>query len=171
MSRKMLAVAAFALVALPLTAAQSQIGFGIAAGASSPSGTSTVDMGYHVMGLVSFMPPLAPLGFRVDGMFNEFNGKSPSTTKSRIMAVTGNAVFGVPGFIVLSPYLIGGIGMYNQTFSPKPIGFTSSNDLGYNLGGGVKFGLAGFSAFGEIRYHQISSGGAKFIPITFGVIF
>lgn len=173
MSRKMLAVAAFALVA-PVMAARAQVSIGVAAGASVPTGTSAdaVETGYHVMATLGIMPPLAPVGFRVDGMFNEFNSKSTVTdVKTRISALTANAVFSAPGVVVLSPYLIGGLGMYNTTLSPKPTTFSASNDLGFNLGGGIKFGLAGFGAFGEIRYHQITDGGYKFVPITFGIIF
>jgi opacity protein-like surface antigen len=180
MSRKLLAVAAFALVA-PIAMAQAQLKFGIGAGASSPNGDlkEGVDMGYHLMATAGFQPPLAPIGFRVDGAFNEFNFKAPvSDTKQRIMSLTANGVFSMPGAIVLSPYAIGGIGMYSSSISPKPTGFENSNDFGWNIGAGVKFGLAGFGAFGELRFHNImaddGAGGTqnvRYIPITFGIMF
>src|SRR4051812_33928826 len=116
MSRKLLAVAAFALVA-PVAAAQAQISFGIGAGASMPGGdlskgTTGVETGYHVLVTAGIHPPLAPVGFRVDGMFNEFNSKSTAANapKYRIMGVNANAVLSMPGLIVLSPYVIGGVG-------------------------------------------------------------
>jgi hypothetical protein len=177
MSRKMLAVAALALLA-PVAIAQAQLSFGVAAGASMPSGDlkTGVETGYHVMATAGIHPPLAPVGFRVDGMFNEFNEKSPSTDKGRILALTANAVFSMPGAIVLSPYLIGGAGMYKMSNSAA--GSTSSSDLGVNIGAGIKFGLAGFGAFGEVRFHHIMAEEIlgvtpknRFIPISFGITF
>ena len=47
--------------------------------------------------------------------------------------------------------------------------FLRPNDVGVNTGAGVSFGLAGFGAFAEIRFHNIMSdgGSTRFIPITF----
>lgn len=178
MSRKMLAVAVFALIA-PIAMAQAQLSFGVAAGASLPNGDFKVahESGYHLMAVAGIKPPLSPIGFRVDGMFHEFNQKSPSTYKTRLMGVTANAVLSMPGAIVLSPYAIGGIGMYN-TKSTAPTA-TSNGDFGANIGAGIKFGLAGFSAFGEARWHVVKSDNVgtagdnsfRFIPITFGIMF
>jgi hypothetical protein len=179
MSRKMFAVAALALLA-PVMASQAQVSFGVAAGASVPNGdfSNGVETGYHLMLTAGIHPPLAPVGFRVDGMFNEFNAKGSSSSKLRVMALTANAVLSMPGAIVLSPYAIGGVGMYRSSVSPTISGVDATTDLGVNIGAGVKFGLAGFGAFGEIRLHNImadnGTGGttnSRFIPITFGVIF
>lgn len=181
MSRKMLAVAAFALMA-PVAMAQAQLKFGVGLGASLPNGdfADGVETGYHIMATAGVKPPLAPVGFRVDGMFNQFSDKTAgSDLKARIMGLTANAVLSMPGAVVLSPYAIGGVGYYNQTISPKPTGFEAQNDLGVNLGAGIQFGLAGFSAFGEIRFHNIFNGddgtgtstSTRFIPITFGITF
>src|SRR5438093_761176 len=94
MSRKLLTVAALAVLAVSVvpSAGQAQTKFGVAAGLSAPTADfgKGFDAGYHVMASLAVMPPLAPLGFRVDGMFNEFNAKSPSTVKERILAATGN---------------------------------------------------------------------------------
>ena len=178
MSRKMLAVAAFALMA-PIAMAQAQLKFGVAAGASLPNGdfADAVETGYHLMATAGIQPPLAPVGFRVDGMWNSFTFKAPLADESfRVMALSANAVLGMPGAVVVKPYAIGGVGMYNSKASVA--NSESSNDLGVNIGGGVQFGLAGFSAFGEIRLHNImmddGAGGTanqRFIPITFGNTF
>jgi opacity protein-like surface antigen len=177
MSRKMLAVAAFALIA-PVAMAQAQIKFGIGAGASIPSGdfADGAETGYHLMATAGIQPPLAPLGFRVDGSFNEFNAKAATDVKLRTMALTANGIFSMPGAIVLSPYAIGGIGMYNNKSNVD--GDEGSNDFGYNIGAGIKFGLAGFGAFGELRWHNMrvddglgGKANVRFIPITFGLTF
>ena len=179
MSRKMLAVAAFALMA-PVAMAQAQIQFGVAAGASIPNGdfSQTNETGYHLMATAGIHPPASPVGFRVDGMWNQFNFKSTiaSGESIRILGLNANAVLAMPGAVVLSPYAIGGVGMYNSKASQT--GATSSNDMGVNIGAGVKFGLAGFGAFAEARFHNVfvdnGTGGSsslRFIPITFGITF
>jgi opacity protein-like surface antigen len=176
MSRKMFAVAALALLA-PVMASKAQVSFGVAAGAAVPTGKTadSYDTGYNLTAMLGISAPLAPVGFRVDGMFNEFNAKNVTpTVKFRSSAITANAIVKAPiSAIVLSPYLIGGIGMYNTNLSPKPALFESSNDFGWNLGAGVKFGLAGFSALGEVRYHQYTANNAtvRYVPITFGIMF
>jgi hypothetical protein len=175
----MLAVAAFALMA-PVAMAQAQLKFGIGAGASLPNGefSDAAKTGYHLMATAGIQPPLAPLGFRVDGMFQEFDSKvTTSDVKLRIMSVTANAIFSMPGAVVLSPYAIGGIGMYNSKSTAA--GAEANGDFGFNVGAGIKFGLAGFSAFGEARWHVVKSDDAagpgndsfRFIPITFGIMF
>jgi hypothetical protein len=173
MIRKMLPFAAAVAFALPLaTTAHAQVSFGVAAGASAPVGDlgDGLDMGYHVMGSVSFSPPLAPVGLRVDGMFNQFAISSDiADGHTRILAATANAVFATPG--ILGPYLIGGIGMYNLTSKVGDVSSDGVTKFGINAGAGFRFGLSGFSAFAEARYHYVDSGNASFIPISFGVTF
>jgi hypothetical protein len=176
----MLAVAALALMA-PVAMAQAQLKFGVAAGASLPNGDlgNSVETGYHLMATAGIQPPLSPVGFRVDGMWNSFNFKSTIADGEsvRVMALTANAVMSMPGALVVKPYAIGGVGMYNSKASLA--NSESSNDLGVNIGAGVSFGLAGFSAFGEVRLHNIfpeqpATGpkvNSRFIPVTFGITF
>jgi hypothetical protein len=172
----MLAVAAFALMA-PVAMAQAQLKFGIGAGASLPGGDlkDGVETGYHLMATAGVQPPLSPVGFRVDGTWNQFSEKSPGTDNFRVMSLTANAILGMPGAVVVKPYAIGGVGMYNSKNSG---GGDASNDMGVNLGAGVSFGLAGFGAFAEVRWHKIFMDevlGVKpnfsYIPLTFGITF
>lgn len=178
MSRKMLAVAAFALMA-PVAMAQAQLPlkFGIGAGATLPNGTfsNSVESGYHALVVATIAPPLSPVGFRVDGMFNQFNNKTVSGQSLRVMGASANAVLGMPGVpLLISPYVIGGAGMYRSQSSAT--GAVATNDLGINVGAGIKFGLAGFGAFAEVRMHNLmkdnGTGGttnSRFIPVTFGI--
>jgi hypothetical protein len=176
MSRKLLTVAALAVFALPLatTAAHAQMGYGVAAGLSAPMGDfgKLVDAGYHATGMLTFSAPLAPVGLRVEGSFNEFNYKSTILpgAKSRLLSATANAVVSSPG--ILGPYLIGGLGIYSASCSGA-CSSSSSSKVGFNGGGGFKFGLGGFSAFLEARYHYIPVSGSStsFIPVSFGVTF
>jgi hypothetical protein len=184
MSRKLLVVAALAAFALPAASAQAQLGFGVAAGLSAPTGDfgKSFSSGYHVTGLVNVSAPLAPVGFRGEVTFNQFGVKSgtgaPSDLKANILAGTANAVVSTPG--MMGFYGIGGLGIYHHSGSCSGCTSNSTNKFGYNAGAGFKFGLSGFSAFVEARYHTFSGDkdpitgiAPKFswIPVSFGVTF
>src|SRR5437016_3003139 len=131
MSRKLLTAAALAVFALPM-AAHAQMGYGVAAGLSAATGDfgKLVDAGYHVTGILTFSAPLAPVGARVEGSFNEFNYKSTilSGAKARLLSATANAVFSSPG--IMGPYLIGGLGIYNASTSCSGCTSSSSSKVG-----------------------------------------
>lgn len=184
MSRKLLTTVALAVFALPLATTQAQMGFGVAAGLSAPMGDfgTVVDAGYHLTGLMTVSAPLAPVGLRLEGSFSEFNYKSgifSTSAKARLLSATANAVVSSPG--IMGPYLIGGLGIYNSSASCSGCSSSSTSKIGFNGGGGFRFGLSGFSAFLEARYHYIpggtnaTTGGAnsstQVIPFSFGVTF
>ena len=173
MSRKLFAVAALAVFALPMSAAHAQVGFGAAAGLSAPMGTfkDAVNSGYHVTGLVNVSAPLAPVGFRGEVSFNQFGAKGGLDSKANILSGTANAVLSAPGMMGI--YGIGGIGMYRTSVSCTGCGSNSNTNFGFNAGAGFKFGLTGFSAFVEARYHHVSTSGGStaFVPISFGLLF
>jgi hypothetical protein len=77
--------------------------------------------------------------------------------------------------MVASPYLIGGVGMYNSKIDADDDEFDTEGqtDFGINIGIGTKFNLSGFGTFAEIRYHNIFTEGSstQFLPITFGIMF
>ena len=169
LSRAALGIAAL-LVAAPLSA---QTSFGISAGAAVPVGNTAdaVDLGYNATASIGIKPPLAPIGLRIDGMFNSFEGKGGSGT-TRIVAGTVNATLSGVGMPIPMGYLIGGLGMYNSKFDGT-LTSSSSTDLGFNIGAGINFPLTGFSTFLEARFHYVDGegGSLKFIPITFGLRF
>lgn len=175
MSRKLLTAAALAVLAFPAATARAQIGYGVAAGLSAPTGDfgKTNEAGYHLTGILRFSAPLAPVGMRVEGTYSEFNYKNTflASAKARILSATANAVFSSPG--IMGPYLIGGLGIYNASTSCSGCNSNGSSKVGFNGGGGFSFGLSGFSAFLEARYHYIpvSGGSTAFIPISFGLTF
>ncbi len=148
--------------------------FGIAAGAALPvsdlsDGAST---GFNVTGTIGVTPQLIPLGIRIDGAYNRFSLKNGVSGDVHFTSVTGNLVYKIPSEAV-SPYLIGGAGWYNAGGTVTGLGSGSSNHFGWNLGGGISMPLSGFDTFLEARYNQVQGNGgtAKFIPITFGVMF
>ncbi len=176
----------FSAVALALvcgaTALQAQKpGIGVAGGFSMPAGDleKSTDAGYYISGLIDFSPPLAPVGFRIDGFYNNLTG-SDDGADYRTYAATGAVTLGMGG-VGIKPYFIGGVGLYNSKLNVS--GAEGQTNFGLNGGIGAKFGLTGFSTFVEARVHYVfqkessalgvSSGSksATFIPVTFGIIF
>ena len=165
--------------------AQAQVAFGVAGGATVPSGSlnDRSNLGFNGLATVQLGVPTFPLQFRADLQYNSFGGKrftnalnqAVDGADTRVISGTVNAVFApLPGLI--KPYLIGGIGYYDTRLT----GTDATRKLGYNYGAGVKFGLTGASMFVEARLHEIKDatfnvGGtrssAKFIPITIGIMF
>ena len=176
MSRLFGSAALLALVAVAPTAvrAQSSSGpnFNIAAGVSLPTGnfSNRNDAGYNIIVGIGAMERGSPLGFRAEGIYNEFNQKLTSD-KSRAGGVTANLIYDLvaPNSAQNNTlYLTGGIGYYStrDRFESE-----SQSNVGWNLGGGFKFPLSGFSAYLEARYHAVSNTSVKFIPMSFGLVF
>lgn len=183
MKRSIFGAAVLAL-ALSASAVQAQrpVSIGIALGATMPTGDfgDFAELGYHGMATVGFSPPALPVGLRIDGAFNQLaaNADALEDVNYRILSLTANATFGVPmAASPISPYLIGGLGMY--TFTSDQDEAESDTNLGFNVGIGTKFALAGFGTFAEIRYHHVTgeddeegnSNSIAFIPISFGITF
>ena len=170
-------VLSLALAVAP-TVASAQIGFGLSAGLAIPQSdlSTCCNSGYHVQGSVTISPPLMPVGFRIDGTYDNFAAKTTGNVTSGSAAFTGgsaNVVYGLGGLLI-GPYVLGGVGMYHSAFSFNNTS-TTSNNPGFNVGAGMKFGIGDMGATVEARYFIINgSNGAvsdKFIPITFGVSF
>src|SRR5690606_20171687 len=106
------------------------------------------------------------------GLYNKHPG---DIEEYRASAGTVNAVLSIPS-IGITPYVIGGIGMYNQKHSDvEDVGHDheSTTDLGFNGGAGIRIGLPGLSVFAEARIHHIpgDTESHRFAPITLGLRF
>ncbi len=181
------AITAAVLFTASPAAAQSPVSFGLGAGITLPTGdTKDVfdESGYHVQGMLGFGLPMLPVGLRVDLAYHAFNGEISEgdfTVKvdQRLFVANLNGIVKVPGMVVAAPYLIGGIGLYNNGGDVDGESVDSESDFGLNIGGGIKFNLAGFSTFLEARYHYIMDKekgvagdfNSTYIPITFGIMF
>jgi hypothetical protein len=168
------ALAGMALVSFEAGAQLSMVKpmqFGIAAGAAIPMSdfADFVSTGFNGTVTAALSPAMIPLGIRIDGAYNQFGIKGLSE-HARIISVTGNFVYKIPAATV-SPYAIGGAGWYNEGTSVS--GDQSTNNFGWNLGGGIMLPLSGFQTFIEARYNQVqeTGGSTKYIPITFGIMF
>jgi hypothetical protein len=171
LSRAAIGLAA-TLIAAPLSA---QTSFSLAAGATVPVGSTAdgYDIGYNVTAAIGIKPPLAPLGLRIDGMWNEIEGKGNANGKLRLLAGSANVTLSGAGPVPMG-YLIAGVGAYNAKFVDRAItigGNTSNTEFGLNVGGGINFPLTGFSTFLEARFHFLTDSEIKIIPITFGLRF
>lgn len=169
-------VVALSLVAAPT--AHAQVGFGVSAGLSMPTGDlgDIAKSGYSVNGLLGVTMPMSPLGFRAEVGYNSWDGKDAfdgSTVSS--LSGTGNVVLQVPGMIVAKPYLIGGLGVHRVKFDASDAADDSDNEtkLGWNVGGGLNFGLGTLSTMIEARYVTVNTEGnaIHYVPVTFGIMF
>ena len=176
MKRTFLLVAAVGLtLALPAASVEAQrpVSFGIAAGASMPTGDfgDDVKTGFNFGATLGFQPAMLPVGVRIDALYNSFESDIGDESFS-VLSATANAVVSIPmaSMPMVSPYLIGGLGLY----SADPGGdFDRENEFGWNIGGGLRFNLAGFGTFLEARYNRFSveDDDFSYIPITFGIMF
>jgi hypothetical protein len=178
MTRRLLALlTAGALAAAPSSlSAQLSSSLSVAGGISLPMSDlgNTVDAGYNLAAGLNFGAPLIPLGVRLEGAYNSFNFKSGGGNR-RAISGTANAVLAL-GPTGASPYLIGGVGLYNVN-GLTALGATTTKTVGgVNGGAGIRFPLGLISTFIEARYHVALGNSSertdwKFVPITFGVSF
>jgi len=167
-------VVALSLVAAPT--ARAQVGVGVSAGLSMPTGDlgKAFKSGYSVNGLIGVAMPMSPIGFRGEVGYNSWDGKSDvadGVTGSSLSG-TANVVLQVPGMIVAKPYLIAGIGEHRVKFDDGTDD-ASETKMGWNVGGGLNFGLGTLSTMVEARYITVNTSGASihYVPVTFGIMF
>jgi opacity protein-like surface antigen len=147
----------------------------IGAGLALPTSTfgDRNDAGYNLIVGIGTMPRGSQLGFRAEGIYTEYTASNTSR-KSHAGGITGNAIFDLAQgnrSTTNSLYLIGGIGYYQTKEEFLSFSGASENNIGFNVGGGFRFPLTGFSAYLEARYHTVQNTDVKFIPITFGLVF
>jgi Outer membrane protein beta-barrel domain len=203
MTRTAISAAVLGLVlsatAAPVSAqaiVSSPVRFGIMGGATVPlSDLSDVNKtGWNAGALVSVGVPLVPVSFRVDGQWQQMNGKdlaslggaggSSQQANLRIIDGTANVVYTFGAALPTKFYLIGGVGVYNERFSdPNSDVHADGTKFGLNGGVGFKFQLTGFATFIEARYHNVIHGttvgvvdqsdskSLQFVPISVGITF
>jgi opacity protein-like surface antigen len=176
----------------PLQAQANPIAFGIVAGASIPVGdfSDGAGVGWHAGGLFEWRGPDLPVGIRGDAVYHRFGSKDvggvSSDATASIIAGTLNAVLGMPmQGSTAQPYLIGGVGVYNERVSCDNCGGSSvtisdsQTKFGLNAGAGFSFPLSGFTSIIEARFHIIfdkdsdvqGDSNTLFIPISVGLLF
>ena len=176
-------ILALGAVAAP-SVAHAQVGLGVGGGVTIPvSSLSNVNKtGYNVLADLSIRSPDSPLGFRIDGMFNSLPTKVTDARTLQVWTVNANLVANLTSVphAPVTPYLIAGVGYYNDKYRVRTSGSTvvasgntSDNDFGINGGLGLRIALGKSSLFGEARYHYVFTPGQRMemIPITIGINF
>jgi hypothetical protein len=160
------------LLALSAHVASGQARFGISGGLAVPVSDldDVAEPGYNVAAALHFGGTHVPFGARIEGSLNGFS-LDEADDDARILNLTLNAVANF-GQRPSSPYLIGGLGLYNS----KVANLDSKSTVGINLGGGLRFPIGDLTTFFEARYHFMFGDRAdfanfQFIPITFGVVY
>jgi hypothetical protein len=161
-----------ALVAMPEVHAQAT-NFNLAAGLSLANGNfgDRNDAGYALIVGIGFTQRASPFSIRAEGIYTEYDSKFRDQDKSHAGGITGNVIydFKTTPSTPVTLYAIGGVGLYSV--KEESVGEDSETGVGWNLGGGLRFPLTGFSAYVEARYHSVSSANASFTPIVFGLRF
>ena len=130
------------------------------------------DAGYSLLIGLGIGQPTSALSFRAEGMYNQFDEKFARET-SHATSLTGNLVYELAGGRAAEfvPYVIGGVGIYSTREPDGPLETDSRTNVGWNVGGGVRFPLSGFSVYTEARYHSVGNVDIQMAPIVFGVVF
>ena len=164
-----------ALVMLaPLGTIRAQISnplkFTLFGGAALPVGDAgdAFNTGYTVGGALDFRVPLSPFGVRGELTYSGFDAKV-SSANLKDLGVNANLVYWLQNPTPAKPYIAGGPSWSHQSVE----GFDAVNAWGFNLGGGLQFGLGDLGTRLDVRYRRISKDGGSFsvIPITFGITF
>ena len=177
-TRNLLRAAALVLALTAGTSAaqaQSLIKFGVAGGAAMPMSTTAdaSQLGYNGTVTLAVKAPLVPVGFRLDGMFNQLQGKEISGLTGPNVSVSGvsaNVTYSLLPLPLASVYVIGGAGYYRSEVK----GFDAQNDMGFNGGVGARLGVGRMQPFVEARYHRVNTGGdtkLEIVPVTIGFMF
>ena len=110
------------------------------------------------------------VGFEEEfGYARNFFGEAPGFSSS-VLTVMSNFMV-VPNLGPVRPFGLVGLGLIKSKveFTPSSLLDADNNHFGWNVGGGLRFPLTGFSAYVEARYHSTSD--FKFTPIVFGLQF
>ncbi len=150
------------------------IRIGISAGITWPESdlSATADAGYNGTLSLFVTPQSLPLGLRFDGGYNRFDFQTGGGGV-RVLSATGNVFFSTSIKSMLSPYIVGGGGLYNVGYRYQSLANSSISHFGFNIGGGIKLPLEGFDALLEARYNRVNVNGGtiSFVPVTFGISF
>jgi hypothetical protein len=147
---------------------------GISAGVTWPESdlSTTTDTGYNGTLSLFVTPQSLPLGLRFDAGYNRFDFQTGGGGV-RVLSATGNLFFNMPITSMVSPYIVGGGGLYNVGYLYTGVGNSSASHFGFNIGGGIKLPLEGFDALLEARYNRVNANGGTvgYVPVTFGISF
>jgi hypothetical protein len=169
---RVVALSALAVTAPLAAQTGSNVKYNLAAGLSLANGGfgDRNDAGYALVVGIGMAQRGSPISFRAEGLYNEFKRKN-SNAKAKAGGASANAIYDLslgPDFM-FTPYGIGGLALINTR--EEALGNVSRTNVGWNLGGGIRFPLTGFDVYVEARYYSISDVNVAFTPIVFGLVF
>ncbi|MEO7457259.1 MAG: outer membrane beta-barrel protein [Gemmatimonadaceae bacterium] len=159
------------------------IKFSVFAGGVIPTGDGSdqIKVGYTAGVALDLKVPTTQFGFRAEGLYASFDSKqqvSGFDAKFTDLGVNANGVLWFPmsGPSPVSPYITAGPSFSHIKAEAKSGSTTisdSENKFGFNVGGGLEFGLGTLGARVDVRYKRISQtdGSYQSIPITFALRF
>lgn len=197
MKRAILGLAVAALVIAPSTseaqrgraaASAKPLAWSLGVGASMPNGDfgEVAKAGLNVQGAVTKALNNSPVWLRGEAAYHRFGAIEEKdsfggvdytmTGRASVMSLIGDVGYSFQSSSSVKPYVLGGLGMNRASYTvetevddEKESETESSNELGINFGGGLRFRLAGRAASLEARYMTIDD--ADFIPLTFSIEF
>ena len=158
--------------------AQRPVSVVLGGGASLPTGAlgDRVDAGWHALGALALASPMLPHGLRLDVAYDQFarTGATAAASTGRQTALSGtlNLTYRMPTpGTPVSPYVITGLGAYRFACAGGASCGTSTK-FGWNAGLGLKLAALGLKPFVEARFHSAAApGGARYFPVTLGLVF
>ena len=182
---------------VPIAPAGMSYYWGLGAGAAVPSqGLDNVfDTGYNASLLLGWRSNASPFGLRLEGSYNQFNGREFGAVQfdeASTWGVMANTVLDFPWNPTRTSafYLTGGVGVHgfnsfdiddedfndligNDEIDETDIITESTTNFGVNAGAGLRFGVGGSSLFLEGRWVNVFTDGTdrRYFPITLGITF
>ena len=148
--------------------------FRIGAGVSRPTGdfSNAVKQGFNVTGSLGWHKYNSPIGIRADVGYDRFSLQSGLTGNNpNIWSGLGELTLKIPQVMAVSPYAVAGGGFYR--FSDSGTGSSSTTKGGWNVGGGINFGMGAAKLFLESRFMHVNTPttATTYYPIILGFQF
>ncbi|HEY6785141.1 MAG TPA: porin family protein [Gemmatimonadales bacterium] len=117
--------------------------------------------------------PAGPIGIRVEADYGQTSHKNGVGGNSKIIGGMGAAVYHFKTPASVTPYVLGGVGLYNVKVDVTGLGSASETKFGFGVGAGVEMKMTSMSLYLEAKYMNIATSGSAttFIPITVGLRF
>jgi len=184
MKRMVLGILAVVCMAGVGSLAAQGVTFGVGGGLLMPMGDyNTEDKPGFIAGAGVRIPiGTAPVAVRIEGTYSQTSHDSAATGssgfagKTKMIGGMASLVYAIPTSGSVTPYVLGGVGVYNVKVTATvsgATGDTSATKIGFGGGAGLRFAMGSASLFAEARYMTNKAFGATFsyIPIIVGVSF
>lgn len=174
MKRMVLAVLAIACLAGVGSLSAQNVSFGVGGGLLMPMGDyNTADKPGFIFGAGARIPlGSAPVALRVEGTYSQTSHDGIGG-KTKIIGGMGSLVYSFKTSGSVTPYVLGGIGIFNGKVDVTGLGSTSETKVGFGGGAGLRFPMGSSSLFVEGRWMSIQTSGSSltYLPLIVGLSF